>query len=414
MRLFSFLFIQFSLMLFTQRLSAQREMHWQAGFNLGALGWSPSTIRQINGTESFQRTVSAGFGQVEDVHGRKRLAFLTNTSIGLHAGFVISDKHAKNFTGLRLEFQNNKACYDFNVPFPIYFATDTMGDWIMTDKYLKYSIALHQSIQIAESSSMMGGPRSIYLGASFGQTFYHRNFTDKLVQDHFEDWTYQGTGFTSQTISVSQHGYVLGFELGQRTYSEDLLHSLEFGLTYYAPLTTTYTEEYEFFKQNVPVSKIHVTYGSGTLMFNMRYSFDHLIEKHERDTTKIRHHKWDDMADHKVNGRNVEVQTEISVHSDTMTVWVWDRGHVDGDRISLYLNDKLIAEDILLGKERTSVLLNLVPGANYLVMHALNLGDIPPNTCAMEINDGKKKKKSITVVSDVGKSGAILIDNKRF
>ena len=41
-------------------------------------------------------------------------------------------------------------------------------------------------------------------------------------------------------------------------------------------------------------------------------------------------------------------------------------------------------------------------------MHALNLGKVPPNTAAISINDGAKKK-IITLVSDLKKSGAVEI-----
>ena len=119
------------------------------------------------------------------------------------------------------------------------------------------------------------------------------------------------------------------------------------------------------------------------------------------------------VKNHKVNGRDVNVQYKMKVKSDSIVVEVWDRGRIDGDRISLYLNDKLVEEDITLEKAPHLVVLHLLPGINYLTMNALNLGSIPPNTAAMTITTSEGKM-TFKVVSDNGKSGAIEIDYKKF
>ena len=43
---------------------------------------------------------------------------------------------------------------------------------------------------------------------------------------------------------------------------------------------------------------------------------------------------------------------------------------------------------------------------SHFQLYAENLGDIPPNTAAVQIKDGKKKR-NVNLVSDYGKSGAV-------
>ena len=126
------------------------------------------------------------------------------------------------------------------------------------------------------------------------------------------------------------------------------------------------------------------------------------------DTTSVK--KPDEIVHkHIVNGRHLDIQKTLEVESDLITVAVWDRGQVDGDKISLYLNGELILEDFTLAKEKKQITLHLLAGPNYLVMHAVNLGSVPPNTAAMEIDDNSKKKKTLSLVSDTKKSGTIEI-----
>jgi len=79
----------------------------------------------------------------------------------------------------------------------------------------------------------------------------------------------------------------------------------------------------------------------------------------------------------------------IKVKSEHVNVEVYDDGDVDNDIVSLFYNNtkllgktkltaKAISFDLQLEKDKT----------NELVLYAENLGDIPPNTALMIINDG--------------------------
>ena len=76
---------------------------------------------------------------------------------------------------------------------------------------------------------------------------------------------------------------------------------------------------------------------------------------------------------------------EIPVSGDSVELHFYDNGQVDGDSISLFLNDKLIFEHIRLTDKAYSIKLSVreLKSSNELIMVAENLGSIPPNTSYM-------------------------------
>jgi hypothetical protein len=85
--------------------------------------------------------------------------------------------------------------------------------------------------------------------------------------------------------------------------------------------------------------------------------------------------------------------TEIPVSGDSVELRFYDNAEIDGDSISLFLNDKLILQHIrLLGSAYTIKLaVNELNNTNELIMVAENLGSIPPNTSYMVAMVGDKR-----------------------
>ena len=77
--------------------------------------------------------------------------------------------------------------------------------------------------------------------------------------------------------------------------------------------------------------------------------------------------------------------SEIPLTGDSVELRFYDNAEIDGDSISLFLNDKLIFEHIrLLGSAYTIKLaVSDLNDTNELIMVAENLGSIPPNTSFM-------------------------------
>ena len=83
--------------------------------------------------------------------------------------------------------------------------------------------------------------------------------------------------------------------------------------------------------------------------------------------------------------------TEIPISGDSIVLNFYDHAEIDGDSISLFLNNKLLQKNILLKAAPYTVKLPVAElgDSNELIMVAENLGSIPPNTSLMiaYIND---------------------------
>jgi len=390
-----------------------RERYLTWSINAGTLGFSPVTNERISGNDHFIRTVNTGLASVQDVSGKESVSVLANTSIGLAGGFTWRDKRKDHYTSIGIEFQNNKACYTFAPPFQFTNKGDTFGAWVMSDKHLKYSLAIER----CWDAGNLPWPNSdyVYLRESFGQTIVHRNFNARIRQGSFEDWTEGGTGMKATTVAASPSSWMLSSEIGVKNYVGDN-GLLSFGLVYHAPFSSTFTDEYEFFRQGVSTGKSRITFHGSIVMFNLRYTFQHkLKEKPPKEKPPKEDPEPPDEPpvvakdDTLLGDRKLDVQLRMKTGKDKVTIKLWDNGEIDGDIVSVFLNGQPVLSRYELGKGRKKVTLDLKPGKNYIVMQAENLGTIPPNTSSIEVSDGDKTQ-TLTITSDEGKSGTIEID----
>lgn len=93
-----------------------------------------------------------------------------------------------------------------------------------------------------------------------------------------------------------------------------------------------------------------------------------------------------------IKGRKVISTDKIEINTSTLKIYVYDNSYIDGDTMSLYFNGKWIEDHYGVTKKKHEVVLNFIENTNnYLVLFANNLGKSPPNTAAIEFDDGKKK-----------------------
>lgn len=71
------------------------------------------------------------------------------------------------------------------------------------------------------------------------------------------------------------------------------------------------------------------------------------------------------------------------------TVRYRDAAFVDGDKIKVYLNDKVIEKEVNLNGDFQGFTINLVPGINKIDFEALNEGSASPNTAEFQVFDDK-------------------------
>ena len=75
--------------------------------------------------------------------------------------------------------------------------------------------------------------------------------------------------------------------------------------------------------------------------------------------------------------------------SFTSTIRYRDAAFVDGDKIKVYLNDKVVEPEVSLDGEFKGFKINLVNGINKIDFEALNEGSASPNTAEFQVYDDK-------------------------
>ncbi len=106
--------------------------------------------------------------------------------------------------------------------------------------------------------------------------------------------------------------------------------------------------------------------------------------------------------------RDVEVERVLEVRSKTVRIRVWDSGTVDGDVLSLFLNGELIVKNYRVTRQKYEAIVKLDKPTNFIILHALNLGSISPNTVAVSVDDGFEEQVVI-ISSNLATSGAVMI-----
>jgi len=107
------------------------------------------------------------------------------------------------------------------------------------------------------------------------------------------------------------------------------------------------------------------------------------------------------------------IATDIPITGDSIELSFYDNAEIDGDSISLFLNNKLIFQHIRLTGAAYTIKLPVseLNEANELVMVAENLGSIPPNTSYMlAIVDNKRYE---AMLKSTEESSAVIRLTKR-
>lgn len=79
----------------------------------------------------------------------------------------------------------------------------------------------------------------------------------------------------------------------------------------------------------------------------------------------------------------------FKTNSVTAKVRYRDAAYVDGDKIRVYLNDKMIQPEVILNGEFKGFEITLEKGVNKIDFEALNEGFAPPNTAEFQVYDDK-------------------------
>jgi len=107
--------------------------------------------------------------------------------------------------------------------------------------------------------------------------------------------------------------------------------------------------------------------------------------------------------------RSVVLKDTVNVKNKAITISIWDNSKIDNDVISIKVNDEWIVKYLEAKQEKVKFKYFLTQQENYIILRADNIGEIPPNTTAVNINDGTNSQ-TIVLNSDLGMSEAIRIN----
>ncbi len=110
-----------------------------------------------------------------------------------------------------------------------------------------------------------------------------------------------------------------------------------------------------------------------------------------------------------LQGRKIITTKEVTVRQPEVILQFWDDRKEDGDIISLNLNGEWILRKYIVKKTKGEIVLDLIEGDNYLILHAENLGELPPNTAAISVIENGVETATLILNSDMGKSEGIKI-----
>ena len=102
---------------------------------------------------------------------------------------------------------------------------------------------------------------------------------------------------------------------------------------------------------------------------------------------------------------------EIDVYNQIVQLSIADYEKVDGDKVTIILNQDTVATHVSIKKvpKAFTLVLNTIYINNQVLIYAENLGRIPPNTCGIKIVDGDKEHL-IYLSSDFRTTGAIKLN----
>lgn len=112
------------------------------------------------------------------------------------------------------------------------------------------------------------------------------------------------------------------------------------------------------------------------------------------------------------NQRKEHQQQTVTVSSDSLMLSFYDNGVVDGDSVSVYLNDQpVITTKLTSTATKKSIYIGGMDEVKILLV-AENLGSIPPNTGLLIIREGDKTYQ-VNFTADMQTNASIILKRRR-
>ncbi len=106
-----------------------------------------------------------------------------------------------------------------------------------------------------------------------------------------------------------------------------------------------------------------------------------------------------------------EIQHTITIPDGDVKIDLYDNGTVDGDIITVWVNDKIVSQHQKLSLAPITINIKKadLQDNTLVIMQAENLGDIPPNTALMLITVAGGKRYDLNLSSTLEKQAAVML-----
>jgi hypothetical protein len=115
-----------------------------------------------------------------------------------------------------------------------------------------------------------------------------------------------------------------------------------------------------------------------------------------------------------IDKRITKADQSYYFESDSLVLTLYDNGDVDGDTVTVLMNGGIIFSKAGLTTKANTKTVYITPTMDSvsLVMYAESLGEIPPNTGLLIVNDGDKRYE-IRFSADLKTNAAIVLRRKK-
>ena len=112
--------------------------------------------------------------------------------------------------------------------------------------------------------------------------------------------------------------------------------------------------------------------------------------------------------------RKTEAPQMVQFVSDSLVLALYDNGEVDGDTVSVLLNNDIFISKQVLKTSAIRKTLYITPGNEEftLILYAENLGKYPPNTGLLVIYDGEERHQ-LRFSADLQKNASVVFKRKK-
>ncbi|HLI93534.1 MAG TPA: hypothetical protein VKU83_07985 [Puia sp.] len=128
----------------------------------------------------------------------------------------------------------------------------------------------------------------------------------------------------------------------------------------------------------------------------------------ESDSATGLSHKFPTIAPRILRDRQNQLVRAVTVNTREVVLNIYDDGVIDGDTVSVYLDNRMVINHAMLTDKPLVVTIHLDEDNDYheLVMVADNEGSIPPNTSLMIVKAGDKEYK-VNITSSLQKNATV-------